>query len=72
MVAYTFSPGTQEAEVGGSLNFKPNLQSEFQGNQGYKETLSWKKKKKEKGGIIYPITRILVDYFHSLKTLNKR
>lgn len=48
MVAYTFSPGTQEAEVGGSLNFKPNLQSEFQGNQGYKETLSWKKKKERK------------------------
>lgn len=43
----TLSPGTQEAEAGGSLNFKPNLQSEFQGNQGYKETLSWKKRKKK-------------------------
>lgn len=49
MVAHSFDPRTQEAEVRGFLWVKgqPGLQNKFQDSQDYTETFSEKKKKKE-------------------------
>lgn len=50
MVAHSFDPRTQEAEVRGFLWVKgqPGLQNKFQDSQDYTETFSEKKKKKRK------------------------
>jgi hypothetical protein len=48
VVAHAFNPSTREAEAGRFLSSRPaGLQSEFQDSQGYRETLSQKKRKKK-------------------------
>jgi hypothetical protein len=50
MVTHAFDPSTREAEAGGSLSSRPAWSTEWvPGQPGlHRETLSWKKKRKEK------------------------
>lgn len=56
---YAFNPSNQEAEAGGSLEFKASLSTEFQDSQGYtekhylknKQTKTTTKKKQKEGNL---------------------
>jgi hypothetical protein len=55
MVAHAFNPSTgRQRQADFWVRGQPGLQSEFQDSQSYRETLSWKTKKRKKK-VYFPV-----------------